>query len=167
MTKAQFEALRDNNLGDTAPGSPSTPLRDPVCDRTTYNAVIAEFFAAQIEDTQGTTNVATAELADTTAGYRIAFCKRGNIVFYNGYLVNVSGAILANPTFLKITNAEHLPKPDTRGFTLVPTWVNASSYPPGLKIINTEGSTRGFFVVLGALAVGASIHFSGFYYVND
>ena len=40
-TLAQLQTIRDNNLGDTAPASPHTPLRDPVCDRAVMDALLA------------------------------------------------------------------------------------------------------------------------------
>lgn len=168
MTKAQFEALRDNNLGDTAPSSPSTPLRDPVCDRTTYNAVIAEFFAAQIEDTKVTNNVAT--VIGVGYNYNLIICKKGNKVDFNVNVENVSGSALVNASvsIFKITNTLFIPKE-----TIIGTDVYAGVVFPFVGneccgvIQNTNNSFKGTFAIIGSLPINSIISIRGHYFTND
>lgn len=105
-TKAQLETLRDNNLGDTAPSSPSAPLRDPVCDRTMFNAIVAEMFSALHENiyNSGTETGNVLSHSATNLAYNLTLKKVGNIVYIKGFIDSSAGTNAAG-TIINITDA--------------------------------------------------------------
>jgi hypothetical protein len=108
MTRTQQETLRDNNLGDTCPSSPSAPLRDPICDRNIFNSLLDEIYGDnQLNDTQATTNVVTLVLANTI--YNLTFTKYGSKVHVFGSIKRNASSIPNNSVIANITNSEFAP----------------------------------------------------------
>lgn len=94
-TLAQLQTLRDNNLGDTFPSSPSTPLGDPICLRNTFNAILEELFPPVIHDFK-TNTIFNLVVFSPSSGIEldIKVSKSGNKVFLNGSFTNKTGSSL-------------------------------------------------------------------------
>lgn len=107
-TLAQLQTIRDNNLGDTAPASPHTPLRDPVCDRAVMDALLAELYAPTINDYKTSSGTSQTITTTTITGlqYYLFISKVGNKVFINGSITNLSGSIISAGTpLVSFTNS--------------------------------------------------------------
>jgi hypothetical protein len=97
MKKADLITIRNQNWGDTAPASPSTPLRDPECDRAVYDSVIDGFFQAPVDNLLGNSgNTIVSPTASALSAYTLEFKKiSGNDVRVKGYFTvgasNISG----------------------------------------------------------------------------
>jgi hypothetical protein len=163
-TLSQFNTARDNNLGDTAPDSPSTPLRDPVCDRTIFNLIKDEFFSSIIQDTQATTNVFTK--ISTAITYKASAKKVGNAVTFMIAIINTSGSTIAtNTELLYATNSLYFPlamSGETK-FYLNGFLNRAPIIPCHLAL---EMSTGKFTNGVSILS-GETLRVSGTYYVAD
>jgi len=161
-TKAQFETARDSNLGDTAPASPSTPLRDPVCDRTIFDLIKNEFFSPIVEETETTTAVLTK--IKTGISYKINVKKLGNIVFIRGYIYNGTGSTISPQTLIDITNSEYFPKSySSESVYLFQGRFNIAS---GSALVQLTIATK-HISCQSSINNGDAVIFEGHYYVND
>lgn len=112
-TKAQLEAIRDTNWNDTATDSPSTPLRDPVCDRTIFDALVSELYPTAVVDSE------TLETYTTKSGsnidYDLTIIKQGNICHLKILLDNTTGSTLSAQSIFTWKSSEFKPKATVNG----------------------------------------------------
>ena len=96
-TLAELQTIRDANLGDTAPASPASPLRIPVCDRAVMDALLSEFYSPVINDIKNSTTTSLTVFSPSTGiEFDIKVSKTGNKVFLNGSITNKKGSNLAS-----------------------------------------------------------------------
>lgn len=97
-TLAELQTIRDANLGDTAPASPASPLRRPVCDRAVMDALLSEFYSPVINDIKNSTTTTSLTVFSPSTGieFDIKVSKTGNKVFLNGSITNKKGSNLAS-----------------------------------------------------------------------
>lgn len=92
-TLTELQAIRDANLGDTPSASPSSPLRDPVCDRNVFNKILEDLFPALETDSQSTETFTTK--ANSLWSYSIKIKKHGNTAILTGTATKNSGSTSA------------------------------------------------------------------------
>ena len=171
MTKAQFETLRDNNLGDTAPSSPSTPLRDPVCDRTIFDTIVSELFSAVHENiyNSGTETGDILTHVATNFAYGLTLKKVGNIVHIKGFIDSSAGTNAAG-TIINIISSEFNAKTLPSGnFQYIferkdYAWSSASPLSQTIHKLYVEGNT-----IKSAFTMTSPARFfiDSFYFTND
>lgn len=163
MTLLEFQTIRDNNWGNTCPASPSTPLRDPVCDRTVFDALMAEIFSTEFHEQNGNSgNTICNPTVATGISYNLFFKKTGNSVWVSGYITNASGAaITPSVVLVAITNAEYQQR---SGVGSGISWKYTSLPETNLNYGLNAGSE---FKPVVSLPSGASLYLSGRYTVND
>ena len=111
-TLAQLQTIRDNNLSDACPSSPSAPLRDPICDRSVMNALLSEFYSPVINDIKNDTTTSLTVFSPSTGiQFDIKVSKTGNKVFLNGSITNKKGANIASgEALIAIISSEYQQK---------------------------------------------------------
>ena len=163
MNLADFQSLRDANWGNTCPASPSTPLRDPVCDRNIFDAILAELFASEKEELTANSGntIMSGTVPIAATNYQLYFKKIGNEVIVQGYFNNVSGAtISANTTIFSLSNTGYRLKSGSFGVIkgVKPSGADCSMYL-------VAGSNA--FKTAGAIATGTSTFYCGRYTCVD
>ena len=166
MKKQDLIDLRDNNLADDCPASPSTPERDPICDRNVFNGLINTIFPNVIKET-GVSPDNTITMKSSLAGltYNFYFRKVGNVVQFNGDIKFTSGTTVNNELVFTIVNDEFKPR---TGFNQSVYGYKESLNKDILKLLffhsNNEVRVRH---AVGTLEIGIAYQFNCFYYVND
>lgn len=165
-TKAELEAIRDANWGDTAPASPSTPLRDPVCDRTVFDALIAELYSSEKQEVTGggsgagSNTIVNGTMPISGTSYNLFFKKIGNEVILQGYFQNLSGSSVAgNATIFNLFNTQYRLKSGSYGI------IAGSNSLGSSQVYMTAGSNA--FKCATPIPNGTSFIFNGRYTCED
>ena len=166
MNRAALEAIRDSNWGDTAPDSPSTPLRDPVCDRTIFDTLLDEAFSLPVYD-NGTApdNTITTKVTISGFSYKMHFKKGlGNYYFVKGWVKATSGGVdIDGVTIANISNTEFIPEILSGINQNVYAFAEDSSAPVLHLRFNNAGTIVGSHA-MASLEIGVNYEFNAVIY---
>lgn len=162
---SEINTVRDENLGDIPSASPSSPLRDPICDRTMVDTLLEAMFAQEVfDDGVSPSNTITTKASISGLFYTLRFKRVFNNVFVTGRLSSTAGGSLNAQTIGTIINEYYRPKSGYSQNIIATREDNTGN------VMQLQFQSSGNIVALhqsGTLQIGVGYNINGFYYTGD